>query len=236
VPARTFRIAFAALALLYVAQGLYFARHLVPVSDGIQYLSVGKKALAGEITIFDDRLPGNRMPLPFYVLGLTQLAGPTLWLPRLLNVVFGLVTLTLVIGLGRRLGGDRAGLLAGLFFASEGVLVAYYSYEGYPSFAALAVTLTAFLLFAWDTPGPRLVGTACAVALFFVRSNIWPAFPFLVGYALWRARSGRERALLVAVVVAPLAAFFASDETHWKVLSYVPVLKHLVIPMGTTRR
>src|SRR5438552_953776 len=75
---RLFRLALLLASVLFVTQGLYYARTLVPAHDGVQYLLVGIKALRGEVRIFDDRLPGNRLPLPFYVLGITQLAGPSL--------------------------------------------------------------------------------------------------------------------------------------------------------------
>ena len=232
VSRRTFWVFVAVLVALYVGQGLYYARVIVPVSDGIQFLMVGSHVVRGELGLFDDRLVGNRMPLPFYVLGLTQLGGPTLVVPRLLNVAFGVATLLLVIGLARRLGGDRAGLLAGLFLATQGVVIAYYSYESYPSLAALWLTAAVFLLFSGDSPGHRLAGTVVASLLFFVRTNLWPAVPFLAAYAVWRASGLRERLVLAATVVVPPAIFFASDPTHLKILSYVPVVRRLVTRFG----
>ena len=229
---RGFLVTAALLAALYIAQGLYFARVLVPVSDGVQYLMIGAKAVRGEIGVFDDRLPGNRMPLPFYVLGLTQLRGPDVKAPRFLNVVFGLGTLVLTVLLARRLGGRVAGLIAGMFLATQGVVVAYYSYEGYPAFAALALTASVFGVFTAQTPRARLIGAVLAGLLFFVRSNLWPAAPFLLGYSLWRASRRAERLALVAVVVVPPLAYLASDPTHLKILAYVPLLKRLVAPMG----
>ena len=229
---RSFALTLALLGVLYIAQALYFARVLVPVSDGVQYLMVGVKAVRGELGVFDDRLPGNRMPLPFYVLGLTQLRGPDLRTPRFLNVAFGLGTLALTIMLARRLGGDGAGVLAGLFLATQGVVVAYYSYEGYPAFAALALTAAVFVVLTADSPRMRILGAALAGLLFFVRSNLWPAIPFLLGYSLWRASGLTERGALAAVVAVPPLAFLAWDSTHLKILAYVPVLKRLVVPLG----
>jgi hypothetical protein len=232
MPARRFRLLLAALVVMYLAQGLYFARVLVPVSDGIQYLMVGARVVRGELGVFDDRLPGNRLPIPFYVLGLTQLAGPTLVVPRLLNVAFGICTLLLTIAIARRLAGDRAGLLAGLFVATQGVMIAYWSYEGYPSLAALSLTLTVFLLFTADTPAFHAGGAFATGLLLLVRSNLWPAVPFLLVWALARARDVRERARLVALAVVPPLAYLAWDPTHLKILAYVPVVRRLVAPLG----
>ena len=77
IPAPRVRRAMLALAmplvgLLYIAQGIYYARVLVPSGDMTVYLVAGSLAVRGELNLFDDRLPGHRAPLPFYVLGLTQ--------------------------------------------------------------------------------------------------------------------------------------------------------------------
>ena len=230
---RSFRLSLALLATLFVAQGIYYARVLIPVHDAVQYLLVGAHVVRGDVAVFDDRFTGNRMPLPFYVLGLTQvLVGPNFVLPRLLNIAFGLCTLLLTIALARRLGGDTAGLLAGLFLATQGVVVAYYSHEGSPAFAAFAFMAGMFVLFGEDSPRRRVLGTALIGLLFFVRTNLWPAVPFLLGYSLWRASGRGERALLASVVTLPPLAFFAWDPRNLKILAYVPVIQGLVAPMG----
>lgn len=225
-------MAFLFLVALFLGQGLYYSRMLVPAHDGVQYLLLGAKALRGEVGIFDDRLPGNRLPLPFYVLGATQIAGPDLLAARWLNVVFGLLALGLTAALARRLAGEAAGLLAAAFLATQGVVVAYYSYESYPAFAAFCVMASLFVLMGGDSPGRRILGMALVGLLFFVRSNLWPAIPLLLAWALWRARSRAERVLLVAVVAVPPLLFIAWDPTHLKVLAYVPVLRRLVAPLG----
>jgi 4-amino-4-deoxy-L-arabinose transferase-like glycosyltransferase len=232
VSGRRYRVLLLAIVALYLAQALYFARTLVPVSDGIQYLMIGARVVRGELGVFDDRLPGNRLPIPFYVLGATQLGGPSLARPRLLNVAFGVCTLLLVIGLARGLAGQRAGWLAGLFLATQGVVIAYYSYEGYPAFAALSLTATMFLLFARDSVGFRLLGAAATGLLMLVRSNLWPAVPFLLAWALWRARSLRERAAIAALAVVPPLLYLISEPTHLKILAYVPVVRRVVAPLG----
>lgn len=231
---RRVSIALTLIAVLYVVQGFYYARTLTPAVDGIQYLLIGSKVVRGEINVFDDRLPGNRAPLPFYVLGLSQVlaGGPSVLAARWMNIGFGLLALFLTSLLARRLAGDVAGILAALFFATQGVVVAYYAYEDYPAFAAFCFlgALSVFLrkdTLSWRIPGMMLIGL-----LFFVRSNLWPAIPFFLAYALWRARGRVERALLIGVVALPPLVFFAWDSRHLKILSYVPVLRRLVAPLG----
>jgi hypothetical protein len=232
VSGRRYRLALIALVALYLAQALYFARFVVPVSDGVQYLMIGARVVRGELGVFDDRLPGNRLPIPFYVLGVTQLGGPSLVLPRLLNIAFGVCTLLLTVALARSLAGPRAGALAGLFLATQGVMLAYYSYEGYPALAALSLTATLFLLFARDSPAFRALGATATGLLMLVRSNLWPAVPFLLAWALWRARDVRERVALTALAVVPPLAYLAWDPTHLKILAYVPVVRRLVARLG----
>lgn len=227
-------IALTLIAVLYVAQGLYYARVLVPVHDAVQYLLVGSKVVRGEIHLYDDRLPGNRVPLPFYVLGLSQVlaGGPSLLAARLLNVGLGLLTLLLTAALARRLAGAAAAILAALFLATQGVVVAYYSYEGYPAFAAFCFTGGLYVLLGNDSRARRLLGAALIGLLFLIRSNLWPAIPFLVIYALWKARGLAERFLLVVLAGLPAVVFFAWDPRHLKLLAYVPVLRRLVAPLG----
>ena len=216
-----------AAAALFAAQGLHYASILVPVPDGVQYLMIGAKAVRGELGVFDDRLPGNRMPLPFYVLGLTQLGGPDLLVARRLNVAFGTLTVLLVALVARRVAGSRAGILAALFLATQGVVVAYFSYESYPAFAAFSFALCLTVLICRHTWPWRLVGAILVGSLFLVRSNLWPAVALLGLWALWRARSNNERLLTIgALLVAPVA-FFAWDPSHVKVLAYVPGLRGL---------
>jgi 4-amino-4-deoxy-L-arabinose transferase-like glycosyltransferase len=227
-----FKLAFVVVCALYLAQGLYYARVLVPVADGVQYLLVGSMAVRGEISVYDDRLPGNRVPLPFWVLGLTQVAGPSLLAARWSNVGFGLLTILVTGLLAHRLAGRTAALLAALFLATQGVIVAYYSYESYPAFAALSFAIVLFVVFGGEAPIRRVLGAGLAGGLFLVRSNLWPAIPLLLGWALWRSRSGRERLLILLAAALPPALLFVLDPKALKLLAYVPVARRLVAPLG----
>lgn len=227
-------LVFALIAILYLVQALHYARLLVPVHDGVQYLMVGAMAVRGELGVYDDRLVGNRLPLPFYVLGLTQVlaGGPSLYAARALNVVFGVLTLLLTAGLARRLAGDSAAVLAALFLATQGVVVAYYSYEGYPAFASFCLIGSLFVFLGGESPGRRVLGLGLVGLLFFVRSNLWPVVPFMLAYALWSARTRAMRMLLIGVVAIPPFVFLTWNRANLKILAYVPVLRRLVAPLG----
>jgi hypothetical protein len=229
---RSLLLVVAGLAVLYIAQGLYFTYTLIPTHDAIQYLLVGARVVRGELGVYDDRYTGNRVPLPFYVLGVTQLWGPSLVIPRLMNIGFGLGALGLTVALACRIAGPVTAILAGLFFTTQGVVVAYYTYEGYPALAAFLFTLAAYVMLRATTPAGRVTGMFLAGILFFVRSNLWPAIPFWLAYALWRASGLRERLALVGVVGGPLVLFFAWDPANLKILSYVPLANRLVAPLG----
>src|SRR2546427_12351518 len=105
------------------------------------YLFLGAMGARAGVYVYDDRLVGHRPPLPFYVLGLTQLGGPNLLAARWLNVGLGVLVVLMTAALARRLGGNLAGALAAAFLATQGVVVAYYSYEGYPATAAFCFML-----------------------------------------------------------------------------------------------
>ena len=229
--ARTFRVVLLVICVLYAAQGLHYARMLIPVHDAVMYLFIGAKAVRGEVSLYDDRLVGHRPPLPFYVLGLTQVRGPNLLAARWLNVGLGVLVVLMTAALARRLGGNGAGALAAAFLATQGVVVAYYSYEGYPATAAFCFMLTCLLLFVGGQVAV-VAGMAAAGALFFVRSNVWPAIPVLLAYGLWRARGVRERLLGLVLALLPPLVFFMWDSRHLKILANVPVARRWVEPLG----
>jgi hypothetical protein len=231
-PDASWALIMAAIALGYLLQAIHYARNLLPSGDMVQYLIAGSLAVRGEIGLYEDRLVGNRPPLPFYVLGITQLWGPDLMAARWLNIGWGLATLLITARLAERLGGPRAGILAALFLATQGVVVAYYSAEGYYAFSACCFMVALLALFGGEGAHRRAIGAGLTALLFFVRANLWPAIPFLLAYALYRGSGIGERLKLFAIVAVPALAFFAWDPSHLKLLAYVPVARALVEPLG----
>jgi len=218
--------------LVYLGLGLYLSRVLVTWDDEGGYLALGRKLVTGELTsLFVDELSGHRMPLPFYVLGASQFFGPSLLAGRWLSLALGLGVLGLAVVVARRLEGPTAGVLAGLFLATQGVVVGYYATAVYFSLAGLMLLAAVWALLRRDLPWHAPLGMALALLLFFTRTNLFPALPFFFVWALARAQSTFERAtILFVTLVAPLA-FFPSHPLHLKLLAYIPGLSLLVEPL-----
>src|SRR3990172_9059509 len=181
---RVGRMLLAGALLIYLALGLFSSRVLVSWGDEDAYVALGALAVRGEISLYQDDVTGHRMPLPFYVLGAAQLAfGPNLWMGRLLSLGIGAVVLLLSVAVARQLRGDVAGVLAGLFVATQGCLVAYYATATSHSLTALILMAAVWLLLR---DGPRwraALGMSVASCLFFTRTTMFPALPFFLVWA-----------------------------------------------------
>src|SRR3989440_12679758 len=139
---RTERLLVASAFVIYLAVALLLSRTMYSWDDETAHLAFGRQVWPAGASLFQNELPGHRMPLPFYVIGITQvLVGPTLWGGRLLSIAIGLTTLALLVAVMRRLEGREAAVLAALLFATQGVLVGYFA-------AALYISLTASVLLA----------------------------------------------------------------------------------------
>jgi 4-amino-4-deoxy-L-arabinose transferase-like glycosyltransferase len=173
------------------------------------------------------------MPLPFYVIGLTQLLfGRDLWAARLVSAAIGLAVFVLLVAVVRRLDGRLAAVLAALLAVTQGVLVGYFATAMYISMTACLLLAAVWLMLRDDLPWHATLGMATASLLFFTRVNLFPAIPFFLGWALARARRPLERVAIVAVTVGPPVAFFLWDPLHLKLLSHVPVVQRLMEPLG----
>ncbi len=219
--------------IMYLALALYLSRILIASDDEESYLGLGRLVLTGAISLFQDDATGQRMPLPFYVLGGSQvLFGRNLWAGRLVSVGLGLGVLVLTIATARRLGGDLAGVLAGLLLATQGVVVGYYATAAPRALTALIFMLAVWLMLRTDLRWRCALGMAAASLLFFTRTNMFPAIPFFFAWAILGAASHAERLVVLLVTAAPPAAFFLSDPRHLKLLAHVPVLHRFVDPLG----
>jgi 4-amino-4-deoxy-L-arabinose transferase-like glycosyltransferase len=216
-----------------LTQSIFFAWALVPDPEEEMYMYLGKLALTGRISLFQDELVGNRMPLPYYLAGLSQLAFPhSLIAARLFSAALGLACLFLVWRIATRLAGESAGILALLFAATQCLLIGYFDVVSYHSLASLLLLGALWAELCSDWPYRRLVAMALVSLLFFTRATVMLLIPAALVYCLWRARDARERALLVAIAVLPPLAFFATDVRHWKFLAYVPVFDRLAAAVG----
>lgn len=220
------------MALLYLGQGLFYSRTLISTEDEESYLALGDLALRGRIGLFQDELTGQRLPIPFYVLGLSQVvAGPNLWAGRLLSVALGAVVLALTVAVARRLHDPAAGLLAGFLLATQGAIVAYYSIAAYHALSAL-VLMAAVWVLLWPRPWRGPAGMAIASVLTLSRTTMVPAVPFLFGWAWLSSRSRLTRLAVAALAVGPPLVFLLWDPTHLKILAHIPLVGGLVEPLG----
>ncbi len=211
-----------------VTQSLFFAWALVPDPEEEMYLYLGKLALTGRISLFQDELVGNRMPLPYYLAGLSQLVFPrSLVAGRLFSAALGLLCLVLVWRIATHLGGELAGILALLFAATQSLLIGYFDVVSYNSLVSFILLSALFLYLCSAWAYRRIAAITLVSLLFFARTTVMPLVPLALGYFLWTARDRSERILLLAIVAVPPVAFFATDVNHWKLLAYVPILDKL---------
>ena len=222
-----------AVIAAFIVFGMQFALYLVPWDAESGYLVFGYRALRGEIRLFQDEIVGQRLPLPFYIIGLTQIiVGPSLLAGRLLSVGLGTVASLLTFRLGWLIGGRPVAFIGLLLLVTHGIVVGYYA-------AASHFALTALLIIAgvWavaEFPGVRghLVCMACFSTLALSRPNLVPLVPAVAVYLLVLARGMLERVVIISIAVGPLAAFLLTDVEHLKILSYVPGVAAIVEPLG----
>ena len=142
-------------------QSTFFAYALVTDADEGAYMLLGRLAITGKIGLFQDEMTGQRMPLPYYVIGLSQLLfGRSLVAARFTSAALGLACLVLVYLLGQRLGGEVAGVLALLFAATQSVIIGYFAGAYYHSLVSLELLVALYVLLAVTLPVGifRLVG------------------------------------------------------------------------------
>jgi hypothetical protein len=225
--------ALALAAALYCVEGGALAERMVTWTDESAYVHLGYLAATGQISLFQDELTGSRMPLPFWIVGGSQvLWGRSLRAARLTALAIGLVALALVALIARRLAGDLAGILAAFFFATQGVLVGYFATGTYHSLAAGILLGGVALIVCLRPPWGPVLGMATLSLLFLTRTNLWPVIPGVLLVLLWEALGVRRRLALVAAAAAVPLAFFLSDTRHLKILAYVPVVSRLVRSLG----
>jgi hypothetical protein len=221
------------IVVLFTFQGVRFAERLVTWEDESGYLQLGYFAVSGRISLFQDEIPGTRMPLPYYVLGATQLLwGRSLMAARLSSLALGLAALILVAAIARRIGGDAAGLLAASFFATQGVLVGYFSTATYYSLSALILLAGLALLICSQAQATSIIAMAVLSLLILTRTNLWAIPPAVLAFAVVRAQTWVHRLQLVTAASAVPVAFFLWDVRHLKIFAYVPLLGRLVEPLG----
>jgi len=227
---RPARLLVVLLVAATVAQGVYFSQYLIPWEDEPGYLVLGAMAVTGEIRLFQDEMLGERLPLPFYVLGASQLlAGKSLVAARLVSLSLGALALVLLYRVGAAIAGPLCGTLAALFLSTQAMVVAYYATAMYHALCSLIIAGGLYLLYVARAP---LLGMAAFSLLSLTRPNLAVIVPVVLAALLVQAGTRRERWALVAIAVLPPAVFLATSAEHLKILAYVPGANRLVRPLG----
>jgi hypothetical protein len=223
----------AAIISGFIAHGVLFALYLFSWDAEWSYLWFGNLTMRGELRLFQDEMLGERLPLPFYVIGLSQwIGGPSLLAGRLTSLLLGVGVVLGTYMLGRSIGGRPCGLLSALFLVTHSLVIGYYATASYFSFCALLIVAGLLAIAAGPPPWGAFTGMACISLLSVSRANLAVMVPVVLLYLLFRARSARQRVGLVAIAALPPAMFFAWSTEHWKILAYVPLLRYLVEPLG----
>jgi hypothetical protein len=222
-----------ALAVAFTFLGVFLAAYLVSWDAEWSYVTLGGDAVSGRIGLFQDELVGERLPLPYYLIGLVEVAaGPTLLGARLASLAAGVSALVLTFVAARALAGPAAGLLAAAFLATHTVVAGYFAAASYFGLCAALVAGGVAAVAAIPRPWGSLLAMACFTALAFSRANLAVLAPAVLIALVFTARSRVERLAIVAVCGLPPLLFFLWSWDHLKILAYAPGLDRLVAPLG----
>jgi hypothetical protein len=229
------RTLLACLLLAYLVLALFYAWVLVNHDYESEYLALGNLVVRGELSLYQDEMRGQWVPLPFYFFGLSQVVfGPSLLAGRLMAIGLGAMVVTLTFEVARRWSGPAAGAVAAALVCTHGLVMGYFATVHFAGLVALAHLLAVYVLFCTDWRGRDLIAMAIISMLFLVKPNYWHTIPFVLLVLVWRAGTPGRRVALVATVLALPLAFFLWDRHHLKMLAYVPVLRTWVEPLGYT--
>src|SRR5262249_29348007 len=127
-----------AACVLLGAQGIRLAHRMVSWDDESAYVHLGYLVVHDGVNLFQDDFTGSRMPLPFLIIGTSQVVvGRSLLAARMTSLGVAVVVVILTGLTAQRLGGSVAGVLATMFVATNGVLVGYFASGVYHSIAAV---------------------------------------------------------------------------------------------------
>ena len=222
-----------ALAAAFAGLGVFLALYLVSWDAEWTYVTLGGPAVLGRIGLFQDELVGERLPLPYYLIGLVQaFHGPSLLGGRLASLATGVLALGLTFAGARALAGPSAGLLAAAFLATHTLVVGYFATASYFGLCAALVAGGVAATASIRRPLGSVLTMACFTALAFSRANLAMLAPSALIWLVVTARTRAERVALVAVCGVPPLVFFLWSPEHLKILAYVPGVDALVAPLG----
>src|SRR5262245_36865601 len=144
---------------------------MVSWTDESAYVHLGYLVVHDGVSLFQDDFTGSRMPLPFWIIGSSQVvAGRSLLAARITNLGLALVAVILTSLVAQRLGGSLAGALAALFVATNGVLVGYLASGVYHSIAAVILLSGVLVIVSIRRPWGAVIGMAILSLLFLTRT------------------------------------------------------------------
>src|SRR5215470_16477573 len=125
-PARGGPLLLACCVIAFLVLASFFAWVLVDHDYEAEYLALGNLLVRGDITLYQDEMTGQWMPLPFYFFGLSQaIFGPSLLAARMLAVLLSVLVVVLIYALATRWGGRLAGVAACALFCTHGLVLGY---------------------------------------------------------------------------------------------------------------
>lgn len=223
----------AVIVLAFLAFGGLFVQYLASLDTEWGHVVIGYLLWHGQVQPFQDEMIGSRLPFPYYVIGLSQLvAGRDLLVARLFSLLMGAGTVICTFFLGRSLGGRVCAFVSVLLLVTHSVLVGFYSAASHYALSSLLITAGLLSIATGPAAWARVLGMACFVAIAFTRAQLVVMVPLVLVYVLVCARTRIERAILLAVTIAPPLVFFAWNLDHLKVLAYVPLAKRFVARLG----
>jgi 4-amino-4-deoxy-L-arabinose transferase-like glycosyltransferase len=210
---------------MFAGYNLFVVQTLDLHRDEGWYLYASQLVYRGEVPYLD--FAYFQSPLLPYIYGLPQLlAGPGILVGRLTSLVFSIASAVVTVLIARRLGGNRAGIIALL------CLVASPEYVRVGSYANNAILSTFLgLLGCWallsDTPSrwKQVLAAASWGLAVLARLSSAPALAYTLGVILWRHRrrlTGAWPAWVVAAVVVAgglgVFAFLDVDRVYFNLV------------------
>lgn len=201
------------LRLIYLSEIVDFPRFYYPENDPLMYYNQAVR-FAESGTLF--RGVFFKAPLYPFLLGLLfRITGPGLLVPRIIQVLLGSASAALIGGIGARLFGRRAGMLAGLIAACYGMFI-YFDGELLFTSLILILDLAAIrLLLSWwlkppwsratkDSILPLAAGIVFGLSA-LARPTVLPVIPALAILLVAGVREASTKYRLQALLL-PIAA------------------------------
>lgn len=215
-------------------QSIFFVYALMTDGDGEGvYLYHGQLAVTRQISLYQDEMTVTRVPLPYYLIGLSQvLWGPSLVSGRMVSAAVGLMTIILLWRLATRLGGELCGVLTALFAVTQAYILGHFAWASFHSLVAFLLVAGLYVLLGTNLRFKHFWAMTISTLLFFTRAAMWPLHPLAFFFLLWRTKSRGERWAITVMALGIPLGFFLYDANHWKLLASVPGLSGFVRPFG----